>query len=288
MKTIVAFVLLTLPALVVLGQGAAASPDDFDVLVQKCKAQLQAGSADQALASGEHAIRMNANRWEGYALAAGALMNLKRYEEAADDFSKAIERAPQPKQAGLRDLRRQCLVAESGASTEPKKSAPEAATQAEIVLWKSIENSTNEADFRSYLEQYPNGAFSVLAKRHLSEAAERQRSQAEEIKNEQQKRSVEAALGVSVFTLTTGQAHVMKIEPVPAVVVSHTEPGSLAEKIGLRQGMLIVEANKHPMKTEQDFYSYLGGLKSGEDIVFLVRDSHTDKKASLFLAGTMP
>jgi hypothetical protein len=32
------------------------------------------------------------------------LTNLKRYEEAADTLSKAIERAPEPKQAALRDL----------------------------------------------------------------------------------------------------------------------------------------------------------------------------------------
>jgi hypothetical protein len=36
------------------------------------------------MASGEAAIKMNADRWEGYALAGGALMNLKRYEEAAE------------------------------------------------------------------------------------------------------------------------------------------------------------------------------------------------------------
>jgi hypothetical protein len=37
------------------------------------------------------------------------------------------------------------------------------------VLWKSIESSVNPADFRSYLNQYPDGAFVVLARRHLDE-----------------------------------------------------------------------------------------------------------------------
>jgi tetratricopeptide (TPR) repeat protein len=145
---------------------------DYDALVQKGKTQLQAGSADMALATGEAAIKMSVDRWEGYALAGGALMNLKRYEEAADRLSQAIARAPEAKQAALRDLRRQCLLAESGASTAPMATTPPATTQAEIVLWKSIENSTNPQDFQSYLNQYPQGAFAALAQRHLAEARE--------------------------------------------------------------------------------------------------------------------
>ena len=94
---------------------------DYDGLVQKGKTQLQAGSADLALASGEVVIKINADRWEGYALAGGALMNLKRYEEGADRLSQAISRAPEAKQAALRDLRRQCLLAESGSSPAPKE-----------------------------------------------------------------------------------------------------------------------------------------------------------------------
>jgi tetratricopeptide repeat protein len=133
---------------------------------------LQAGTADQALAAGEQAIKMDAGRWEGYALAGGALMNLKRYEEAADRLSSAIEHAPQDKQSGLRELRRQCFAAESGSL--PKPQAPPApsnteatTTQAEIVLWKSIENSNDRVDFETYLAQYPAGAFAQLAKAHL-------------------------------------------------------------------------------------------------------------------------
>jgi tetratricopeptide (TPR) repeat protein len=152
---------------------AAQTTGNYDALVQKGKTQLQAGTADLALASGEGAIKINANRWEAYALVGGAMMNLKRYEEAADKFSLAIEKAPEAKQAALRDLRRQCLLAESGAVPAPKEPAPAATSQGEIVLWKSIENSANPADFQSYLDQYPHGAFVVLAQRHLAETKDR-------------------------------------------------------------------------------------------------------------------
>jgi tetratricopeptide (TPR) repeat protein len=97
----------------VAGAGAHAAPD-YDAFVAQGNALLQAGDAGQALSSGESAIKISADRWEGYALAGSALMNLKRYEPAADALSKAIERAPESKQPALRDLRRQCLLAESG------------------------------------------------------------------------------------------------------------------------------------------------------------------------------
>jgi tetratricopeptide (TPR) repeat protein len=148
----------------------AQTDSDYDALVQKGKAQLQAGSADGARSSAEEAIKMNASRWEGYALAGGALMNLKRYEEAADKLSEAIKRAPEAKQPGLRDLRRQCLLAESGAVPAPGSAGAVPATgQAEIVLWKTIENSTKEEDFQSYLNQFPQGAFTSLARSHIAD-----------------------------------------------------------------------------------------------------------------------
>lgn len=163
------FVLSTAPAVTL-----AQSTPDYDTLVHQGNAQLQTGNNDLALGTAQSAIKLNADRWEAYALAGGSLMNLKRYEDAVDDFTKAIERAPEVKQQGLRDLRKQCLLAESGVSPSPAATpapatAPASITQAEIVLWKSIENSTNPADFQSYLDQYPVGAFTVLAKRHLEE-----------------------------------------------------------------------------------------------------------------------
>jgi hypothetical protein len=158
-----------------LGAVHSAEPpaSKYDALIQQGNSQLQAHSAAEAAASGIAAVKMNAERWEGYALAGGALMNLKRYEEAADALSKAIERAPEATQPTLRELRRQCLQTPQPSSAQaPKTEAPVPTTQAEIVLWKTIEKSTNLADFQSYLDKYPNGAFAPLAQRHLAEGIE--------------------------------------------------------------------------------------------------------------------
>jgi tetratricopeptide (TPR) repeat protein len=156
-------------ALAIVGFNAVAQGTaDYDALVRQANSQLQAGNNEQALSTANAAIRANTSRWEAYAVAGGALLNLKQYEEAADQFSKAIDYAPEAKKVGLRDLRKQCLLAESGPSPSPTPTpSPSPTSQAEIVLWKTIEHSTNSADFQAYLQQYPNGAFAPLARNHL-------------------------------------------------------------------------------------------------------------------------
>jgi hypothetical protein len=141
---------------------------DYDSLVRQGNSQLQAGSNELALASATSAVTANSGRWEAYAVAGGALLNLKRYEEAADQFSHAIDRAPEPKKAGLRALRKQCLLAESGISPTSLPS-PTGAPTTQAVLWTTIEHSPNPVDFQVYLQQYPNGPFSPLARQHLED-----------------------------------------------------------------------------------------------------------------------
>ncbi len=43
----------------------------------------------------------------------------------------------------------------------------DAALQAEIVFWKSIESSTEAAEYQAYLETYPKGRFAALARTRL-------------------------------------------------------------------------------------------------------------------------
>jgi tetratricopeptide (TPR) repeat protein len=188
---------LALALIAVASYSGAQTAPGYDALITQGNALLQAGNADQALKSGEAAIKARADRWEGYSLAGGALLNLKRYEDAADALSKAIDRAPESKQPALRALRRECLLAESGyppstntsltantsvpaagsvpasGSVPATGSMPATTGEVEIVLWKSIENSHNAADFQNYLSRYPHGAFVDLARSHLADAEAR-------------------------------------------------------------------------------------------------------------------
>jgi tetratricopeptide (TPR) repeat protein len=180
-----------------IGAGFGQTGTQYDALVQTGKSQLQMGNPDRALTSGEAAIKLNPERWEAYALAGGALMNLKRYEDAADRLSKAIEIAPENKKNALRDLRKQCALAETSPATAAVSTstanqtltaqAAPAATQAEIVLWKSIENSTSTDDFNAYLSKYPDGAFSTLAKSHIERLQEQQTAVAKAREDQREK-----------------------------------------------------------------------------------------------------
>ena len=102
----------------------AQTASNFEAQISAGQTALATGSFDRALTLGDAAIRIDPERWDGYALAGLALLNLQQYEPAADALSKAIERAPDTQQSRLRDLRRQCLVAESTAGVRaPAKPA---------------------------------------------------------------------------------------------------------------------------------------------------------------------
>jgi S1-C subfamily serine protease len=52
---------------------------------------------------------------------------------------------------------------------------------------------------------------------------------------------------------------------------------------------VILEINKQPVNSEDDFTRISSSLKSGQDVVFLVRQRGAGKQdGTIFLAGTLP
>jgi hypothetical protein len=50
-----------------------------------------------------------------------------------------------------------------------------------------------------------------------------------------------------------------------------------------------LEINKQPVNSEEDFDRIASGLKSGQDVVFLIRELRTGRDGGTnFLAGTLP
>jgi tetratricopeptide (TPR) repeat protein len=98
----------------------------FDGQIAAARAALGAGDPDKALSLGDAAVRMNPERWDGFAVAGAALLALRQYEPAADALSKAIERAPEAQQGKLRELRRECLLSESASAASPPADRPAA------------------------------------------------------------------------------------------------------------------------------------------------------------------
>jgi serine protease Do len=67
------------------------------------------------------------------------------------------------------------------------------------------------------------------------------------------------------------------------------KPGSFAEDVNLARGDVVLEINKQPVNSEEDFARIESNMKSGQDVVFLVRprgSSRTD--GTIFDAGTLP
>jgi serine protease Do len=73
------------------------------------------------------------------------------------------------------------------------------------------------------------------------------------------------------------------------VIVQDVKPSSFAEDINLGRGDIILEVNKQPVNSEEDFARIESSLKSGQDVVFLVRQRGSNRQdGTIFLAGTLP
>jgi serine protease Do len=95
-------------------------------------------------------------------------------------------------------------------------------------------------------------------------------------------------MGISVRAITPDMADRLGIPANKGVIVSDVKPGSFAEDIGLSRGDVILEVNKQPINSEDDFRRITGQLKTGQDVVFLVRQGRGRNASTIFLAGTLP
>jgi hypothetical protein len=147
---------------------------EYQTMIRQANADLAAENTDRALEEGRKAIELDPSGWEGHLIAAGAFQAKKRYDESTDEFFKALDRAPESKKAGIRALLEKCMREKVTASAAGDQTAISAAkpeitvSQAEVVLWKSIENSANPDDLRAYLSRYPDGSFAPLALQRIA------------------------------------------------------------------------------------------------------------------------
>jgi hypothetical protein len=116
--------LLPLVCLVCLTVCAVAqSTTDYDALVQQGKTQLQAGNNDAAGASAAAALKLNPDRWEGYALVGGVMINPHNCEAANHFLAAALRNAPAEKQTGIQNLMDQCQNPVQAASANTSSSS---------------------------------------------------------------------------------------------------------------------------------------------------------------------
>ena len=95
--------------------------------------------------------------------------------------------------------------------------------------------------------------------------------------------------GVTVRKVTPEIADRLDIPTGKGVIVQDVKPGSFAEDVNLGRGDIILEINKQPVNSEDDFARIESTMKSGQDVVFLVRPRGAGKQdGTIFDAGTLP
>jgi len=95
--------------------------------------------------------------------------------------------------------------------------------------------------------------------------------------------------GVTVRNVTPDLADRLGISVGKGVVVQDVKQGSFAEDLGLNRGDVVLEVNKQPVNNPDDFVKIESSLKSGQDVVLLVRPRGAGaQEGTIFLAGTLP
>jgi serine protease Do len=97
----------------------------------------------------------------------------------------------------------------------------------------------------------------------------------------------ESKLGLTVRVVTAEIADRLSIPAGKGVIVQDVKSGSFGEDVGLTRGDVVLEVNKQAVNNEDDFNRVASGLKSGQDVVFLVRQ-RGGQQGTIFLAGTLP
>ena len=92
--------------------------------------------------------------------------------------------------------------------------------------------------------------------------------------------------GITVQPLS--QAQQSRLHVSGGVVVTGVKPGSFGDTIGLSQGAVIVEINREPVTDEASYRAAATKLKSGEEVVFVVRNPQNPSGGNTYLGGTLP
>ena len=99
----------------------------------------------------------------------------------------------------------------------------------------------------------------------------------------------ESKLGLTIRSITPEMADKLEITAGKGVIVQDVKNGSFADDVGLTRGDVILEINKQAVNGEGEYNRLVSSLKSGQDVVFLVRQRGAgNQDGTIFLAGTLP
>jgi serine protease Do len=95
-------------------------------------------------------------------------------------------------------------------------------------------------------------------------------------------------LGINVRSITPEMAQRLGTPEGKGVQVTEVKADSFAEDVGFQRGDVILQVNKQPVNSEDDFRKLTGQLKSGQDVAFLIRRGSRETGGTIFLSGTLP
>jgi serine protease Do len=87
-------------------------------------------------------------------------------------------------------------------------------------------------------------------------------------------------LGMTVQRLTPQIAESLGLDKADGVVVTAVEPGSAADEAGIRRGDVIMEIDRKPIRSLDEYKKSVAAIRKGKGVLFLVRRG----ESTLFLA----
>jgi serine protease Do len=99
----------------------------------------------------------------------------------------------------------------------------------------------------------------------------------------------EGKLGITVKPVPSSTAKRLNLQANQGLLVLDVKPGSFADSVQLGRGDVILEVNRQPVSDPAQLAKIEAGLKSGQDVVFVVRQAGQGREAqNSFLGGTLP
>ena len=96
----------------------------------------------------------------------------------------------------------------------------------------------------------------------------------------------QGTLGITVSAIPPAVAAKTGIKT--GVMVTSVRPGSFADEFNLIKGTIITEINKKPVTDEASYRAIVSGLKSKDDVVFVVHSPNQKNAGNSYVGGTLP
>jgi len=96
----------------------------------------------------------------------------------------------------------------------------------------------------------------------------------------------ETKLGITVHAIPMDMASKLGIPG--GVEVTGVRPGSFADDIALPKAVVIISINRKPVTDLASYNAVVNSLKSGDDVVFIVRDPANKGAGNTYVGGTLP